>query len=760
MTVEREGSITVARGSGRTPVILLAVAAAVPAAVPALIGAIPAHRDLLVFFLPMKIFLGRRLLAGDLPLWDPFTENGAPFMANLQSQVFYLPNLLTSVLPLAWSYGAYTAFHMVMAALGMYAWARLYRVSRSAAMVAGLAYALGGPVVAAIEFSSIMGVAPWIPWSCWAAIRFARRPRPATLIAYVLAVAGLGLGGEPHTALGGAIMAFLFGWLSPIPAADAPAASDSHAEDPGVWQRALLLAGGGVLAVALIGVQVLPFAELLSLSDRTGGLPLELSAMHSVGIADLSGLLAPEPDAFELGAGGRGQIYMPLQYQGVLILAALLATALSWTHIASSQRRTIAVAAAVFVGGWLIAAGDNLPLFPLLHGSGLMASMRYPVKFILPVSAALALLAAHGVDRIQNTGKAVAAGMVLFAVACGVSFATSGDRGWLHAALFATLIGLSLAARRASPQLLAAALAVDLLLAHALIHPALPAADLLADFEAARTVRQAEGRVYTRPYTRADMERDAASATSGDVFPLSRMRVLGLMGNLPMALGVRTTRGGPALRLANQARILELMDRGPAGIDSIRIAGASYFLSREPLSNALLQPVAGPTPPFLFRLDGALPRQYLSCSWRRGGLEDAWQSPTVIAGTEVYIGADEAALLPPSRASPPPIPADAVTTRYDEPDRRTFAVRAPADCVLVLAESSYPGWTARVHGDPAPVITVNGSWVGVPVPPGEYLVDLEFRPRSMRRGAMISLAALLILAFWARRLRRPESSPG
>lgn len=418
------------------------------------------------------------------------------------------------------------------------------------------------------------------------------------------------------------------------------------------------------------------------------------------------------------------------------------------------QLSAASIDAAVFVGGWLLAAGDGLPLFPLLHGSGLLASMRYPVKFILPVSAALALLVAHGVGRLGDGGKALPGATLVLALACGIGYATSADRGWLHSALFAALTALLLLWRPAAPRLVVVILALDLLLAHALIQPTLPAADLLADFEAARVVRRADSRVYTRPYTQVDMDREATLANRGDLFPLSRLRVLSLMGNLPMALGVRATRGGPALRLANQARILEQMDRGPAGIDSLRVAAARYFLSREPLSAAPLQPVAVAPPPHLYRLEGALPLHYLSCGWRTGTPEATLQAADVVTGTTVIVDTDAASGLPPPAPDPPPIPTNAVVPRRSEPDRRSFDVRAPADCLFVLVESSYPGWTARINGEPAQVITVNGSWLGVPVPPGESRVDLAFRPRSLRRGSLISLLALGVMMLWAWRLRR------
>lgn len=63
--------------------------------------------------------------------------------------------------------------------------------------------------------------------------------------------------------------------------------------------------------------------------------------------------------------------------------------------------------------------------------------------------------------------------------------------------------------------------------------------------------------------------------------------------------------------------------------------------------------------------------------------------------------------------------------------------------VLVLSESAYPGWTARVGTTPLEVFTVNGALLAAVVPPGEQVVDFEFRSASLRLGATLSLLGAL-----------------
>src|SRR5438132_13863097 len=48
--------------------------------------------DALVYFYPQRVFLARSLLAGQVPLWDPYLFLGVPFLANPQTAVLYPPS--------------------------------------------------------------------------------------------------------------------------------------------------------------------------------------------------------------------------------------------------------------------------------------------------------------------------------------------------------------------------------------------------------------------------------------------------------------------------------------------------------------------------------------------------------------------------------------------------------------------------------------------------------------------------------------------
>jgi uncharacterized membrane protein YfhO len=64
--------------------------------------------------------------------------------------------------------------------------------------------------------------------------------------------------------------------------------------------------------------------------------------------------------------------------------------------------------------------------------------------------------------------------------------------------------------------------------------------------------------------------------------------------------------------------------------------------------------------------------------------------------------------------------------------------------MLVLSESWYPGWVARVDGTERPVLETFGALRGVVVDGGEHSIDLVYRPVSVYGGAALTATGLLL----------------
>jgi len=54
--------------------------------------------------------------------------------------------------------------------------------------------------------------------------------------------------------------------------------------------------------------------------------------------------------------------------------------------------------------------------------------------------------------------------------------------------------------------------------------------------------------------------------------------------------------------------------------------------------------------------------------------------------------------------------------------------------VLAVLESWFPGWTARVDGDPAPIGLADYRFMAVASPPGERVVTLRYEAPGLDAG--------------------------
>lgn len=90
-----------------------------------------------------------------------------------------------------------------------------------------------------------------------------------------------------------------------------------------------------------------------------------------------------------------------------------------------------------------------------------------------------------------------------------------------------------------------------------------------------------------------------------------------------------------------------------------------------------------------------------------------------------------------------------------QPERVEIRATTDQPGYLVLTDSWYPGWEARVNGQPAPIYRANLIFRAVPIEAGTHTITFEYRPRSLVLGASISAMSLLLvlgISFW--RLRK------
>ena len=92
---------------------------------------------------PLKNFLNTSLKAGQLPVWDPYRNNGFPDLAEGQIGTFNWYNLLAfRFLPPIHAFNLGFIVMFFQAALGMYLFARVKKMSRGAAFLTAFIWVL------------------------------------------------------------------------------------------------------------------------------------------------------------------------------------------------------------------------------------------------------------------------------------------------------------------------------------------------------------------------------------------------------------------------------------------------------------------------------------------------------------------------------------------------------------------------------------------------------------------------------------------
>ena len=331
-------------------------------------------RDHLDYFQPLRWFTAQELKSGHLPLWNPYSASGEPWLANPQTGVFYPPSWIFLVLPFATAYMFFLLAHLVI--LGWSAYLLFARTaSQGAAMVGASAVMFCGPTLSLLDVNNNLATLAWLPLVIWCAAERAWRRGALTLALSFLA-------GEPFFAAVGAVIFAIVAARS---------------------VRTTLLAGLG--AIGLAAVQLFPFLEALRDSDRVAGMQPELILRDSMPLRDWLRIVIPP--AFENGAydPSLGQHFIPVVYTGMLVVALALAGLLSGVVQAFSRLPAKA--------GWKPAPHAILGWLALLAFAVIVATgpawlaqlpltfFRYPARLVPLGALAIAGLAVAGWDRLR-----------------------------------------------------------------------------------------------------------------------------------------------------------------------------------------------------------------------------------------------------------------------------------------------------------------------------------------------------------------------
>ncbi len=756
-------------------------------------GAVPVARDMQLYFAPIDRLVWNAIRTGEAYLWTPLMGTGSPLLANIQTGFFYPPTWLFAVLPFLRGFGLLLVLHVVLAGLGMYAFCRRIGFTGSSAFLAAVAYMLGGYFTSLTNMTTILQVSAWLPLQCLTVVHYMEGRSLASFLAAVGVFLMSLLAGAPLTFLLGSCIAFVFCTLR----------IGLGAENRG---RSLLSLLGSMTVVAVLVtglsmVQLLPMAEYVRESIRASGLSFELATRYSLEPLRILELVIPpsfEDPTYRFGKKASLTSADPWLFSVYLGTSVLLLAAIGVAH----RRRRIEMLfwTALALLGLVLSLGGSLPVYGWLYEwvPGL-AAFRYPERFFVLTGFSIPVLAAHGLDCLRENRGCGRAALVLTGLGLVVGFslrlywnadservhqlasAHLSDRPFLenfdyahgvltgqldHALVFLFLAGISVFVYRrgwvrGKPFVLAllGVASVDLWLAHRHLTPVVDQSFYEATPAVMELLPSEEMRLtYRYRATPFDENIDQFMTLPG--LPLEASKWLWqqtLHPNMGAYHGVLTHDSGDAIHLRRQSdqtqflRILPQRDRWRL----LRLGSVKYVYSMEGLDqDAWSDRVALDTlPGWIYAVRDPVPRAYIAYSPLIFDTElkalNAAIHPDFDPARNVALVSSEAA-DPQGGSDAPRGGADAaavdrVRITSDIGSEVRIEVSAQDGGYLVLTDTYYPGWRARVDGEERPILQANYFYRAVPIGPGDHEVVFRYEPRSFALGLRISLATLGLL---------------
>jgi hypothetical protein len=770
------------------------------------------HYDHALQNYPYRAFYAAALSQGRLPLWTSDLFCGFPLLAEGQSNALYPPFLLLFRLLRPWiAYTYYHVLHFALAGVGAYALARVLRVGRWGAVVAGLGYMLSGPVLYHAHHTNIVVGAAWLPVALTLAELGCRHRRGWPFIGLAAVGALLVLGAQPQYTL---YTGLVCGLYVMVRLHMMERSGEPRREVVAVAGR---FAGAAALAGLISAAQVLPLVELVGRSARGGPVLLQRSPMSP---ANLMTLVLPH----YFGSPGFGSywghadpgIYSELSlFMGttVLVLAVMGA-------VVDRTRRAL-VLTGLLLFSLLFSLGFSGSVYGLFAHLPVFRSSRFASRFGFSTALFAALLAGLGLDSVVGGARDRRVRVAAATSACaGAMLAAAGlVTAWASTASLSALDTRGLAATaswaagsggEAVWTYLHATLPRD---AWRLVLATLAAGGLLVAGSRRKLPGPAVGALACA-LVFAEMAyagREFAAVTSPEVYTVRPEIVTALSGLPPgrilrhryyeqgFAAGRRGQYPFTPGWAADPGAYARCLDRLPPntnmlwGVPSVGgfcplqtealktllgAPGAPGTLIEFPLSRALdlvgaryvLTPADDLPAQYVPRLEvggirvfenvGALPRAFVvhrlrhvagddaALAWLRSGESD-------LRGEAVVSGDSGAPRLEGTGEG-------WASVRDDTGDRVVVDCRLKAPGCLILADQYYPGWEAMVDERPAQVLRVDYALRGVAVDGGEHEVEFRFRPASFRWGVRTSVLGLGALALAGvavlRRRREPRAA--
>ncbi|RJP16666.1 MAG: hypothetical protein C4520_18140 [Candidatus Abyssobacteria bacterium SURF_5] len=713
------------------------------------------NADMYVYHLPVREFAFSSLSDGSIPLYNPYTNCGMPFLATYQAALFYPLNFPHLFLEPARALSLIYLLHIFLAGAFMFFWMRELRVSETAATFSGAAYMFCWFVVYILTWPHIVLTHVWIPLVFLLIHRAFSRGRVLDMILLSAAVASQFLAGYMQGfvyTLYGAFAYLLYLTVIKLEQAKPGAVA--------VGRSFLVCLLGLTVAPALLSaIQWIPTFQLSTLSTRPPG-GLSLAALLPGGSLYPSMFLAAiiNPDSY------KWQQYT--LYPGVVAL--LLAV---FAFVQRERWRETFFFAVLAVVASLIAFGMHTPLFRLYMLLPTGDWFRLPNRLLILTAFSIATLAGIGcsylIDNVlqqppQSARTSVRLGIFVALAALLLLLIPKAAGVYI----FVLLIGCLLAvrARSAAP---AGMLAIVLV-----------ALDLLLYVSNPVTYPWITPQVFPELTEAKQVLKEKIGTDRVHIFHVKNdWKNYLLNSNFGMIERIRETAGYESLSLQRFAEFCSFMETGGQPSYDLPFTGSVQWNSEAIHPHMLnllgaryiiedpgrdLYPESKPK--------NRLPKSFKLKKVYSGDVniyENSDALPRAFFTTQIEVVPDKYAALqrladpafdyrntilleeqPQSQA-----PLEGEKKRADvlveQKDRQTvqLVVDAPAAGFVFLDDMYLPGWRVTVDAREVEPYRADYLFIAIPVEAGKHVIEVQYLPAGYRVGKWISIISITLFAF-------------
>ncbi|HIK94454.1 MAG TPA: hypothetical protein EYG03_21120 [Planctomycetes bacterium] len=352
--------------------------------------------DFYAYFYPVSDAAWSTVRGGELPLWNPYIFSGTPFLAAIETQLLYPPNLLHLFVSTARAFNLLLVLHVLLGASGTWLYCRGRGRSIGGSLFACMIVGVLGRLVLHTYggHPTLVYSAFWWPIILWRTDRCLRNSTLRNTCTLAIVLACQFLAGYPMFTL---LNAYL------IPAYLVVFGIDRNR--PGLPYCPRILAACGtaaVLALGLVAVQLLPTLELIGESQRSE-LSYDWTTSASFPPVNLLTFLVPDffGDDRAVAYWAETSVWESSAYCGVLTLLLVVVSAANW------RNREFLFWAAVSLLLIGVSLGRYSPMYDIcyLYLPG-VDKFRGVSKLTVYVGFAFSFLSAMGFDIVVQNAAA------------------------------------------------------------------------------------------------------------------------------------------------------------------------------------------------------------------------------------------------------------------------------------------------------------------------------------------------------------------